>query len=224
MPTETLCTPAAQHAHETTHRMTSAERRTMTVAAVSATMMLVEIIGGELLGSMAVTADGLHMASHTLALGIAAFAYVYARRHALNPRFAFGTGKVNALGGYTGAAFLGVTALWMLWESVARAWSPADIHYGEAMSIAALGLGVNAWSAWLLRDDHGAHAHHGPACRHDADYNLRAAYLHVVSDAATSVLAIVALAAAWRWNVPQLDAIAGIAAACVVDWLWVVLV
>lgn len=218
MPTETLIAPATQQAHDTAVGMSSAERRTMAVAVASAAMMLVEVIGGELFGSMAVTADGLHMASHTLALGIAAFAYAYARRHASNPRFAFGTGKVNALGGYTGAGFLGVTALWMLWESLARTWSPAVIHYGEAMGVAAFGLGVNAWSAWLLRDAHGAHEHGSRTCQHDADHNLRAAYLHVVTDATTSVLAIVVLAAGWRWNLPRLDAFAGIAAACLVAW------
>jgi cation diffusion facilitator family transporter len=216
MPPESLVALAIQQTHKTTLGMSSAERKTMVVAVASAAMMLVELIGGQLLGSMAVTADGLHMASHTLALGIAAFAYAYARRHASNPRFAFGTGKVNALGGYTGAAFLGLTALWMLWESVERAWSPALIHYGEAIGVAALGLAVNAWSAWLLWDDHGGHGHQGGACQHD--FNLRAAYLHVVTDAATSVLAIMVLAAAWRWSLPWLDAVAGIAAACLVAW------
>jgi len=197
-----------------------AERRTRIVTIISAGMMGIEVIGGGWFGSMALLADGLHMASHTLAMGIAVFAYVYARRHADDPRFAFGTGKVNALGGYTGATLLGATAVWMLWESLERLWAPGSVRYGEATVIAAIGLVVNVVSAWLLRHDH-THDPVSGACNHAHDHNLRAAYMHVMADAATSALAIIALLCASAWNLPWLDPLVGVAGGALVAW-WAV--
>jgi len=184
----------------------------MWVATLAAVTMVAEVVGGWLLGSMAVLADGLHMAAHTAAMGIAVFAYAYARRHASSPQFAFGTGKVNALGGYTGATVLGITAIWMIWESLARAWHPTPILYGPAAAVAVLGLVVNGISAWMLHDDHSS------GCSHAHDHNLRAAYLHVVADMATSVLAILALIAARQWDVGWIDPAAGLVGAVIVAW------
>jgi len=197
------------------------ERRTLLVAVIAAVMMAVEVGAGLWLGSMALLADGLHMASHTVAMGIAVFAYRYARRHAASERFVFGTGKVNALGGYTGAVVLGGTSAWMVWESLERAWQPVDVGYGDAALVATVGLAVNAFGAWVLRDQHHGHDH-GPVAEgvvsHAHDHNLRAAYLHVMADAATSVLAIVALLAASRWRLPWLDPAVGIVGGIVVAW------
>jgi cation diffusion facilitator family transporter len=199
--------------------LTSAERRTGTVAIVSAATMVLEIAGGAVFGSLALLADGLHMASHTLAMTVAVFAYAYARRHAANPRFVFGTGKVNVLGGYTGAILLAISALWMAWESIERLWTPTPVRYAEAAAVGALGLLVNIVSAWLLRDDprHGRTDGHADGCRHQ-DHNLQAAYLHVLADAATSVLALVAFAvAAWQ-DAPWLDPLVGFVGAGLVGW------
>lgn len=192
----------------------SGERRTAIVASLTAVMMVAELAIGYASGSMAVLADGLHMGSHAVALCIALFAYSYARRHAHNPQFTFGTGKVNALGGYTGAILLGFSAIWMGWESIERILSPVAIRYTEALAIAVVGLGVNAGSAWILRDDPSFHAH-GAGCEHH-DHNLRAAYLHVLADAATSVLAIAALAASFYFDARWLDAGVGLAGAVLV--------
>jgi cation diffusion facilitator family transporter len=200
--------------------LTAAERRTRIVAVVAAATMGVEIAGGTAFGSLALLADGLHMASHTLAMGIAVFAYAYARQHAANPRFVFGTGKVNVLGGYTGAILLSVTALWMAWESLERMWIPTPIRYAEAAAVGALGLLVNTASAWLLRDGlaHGQIEGRATCCSSHQDLNLQAAYLHVLADAATSVLALVALGvAAWQ-NMPWLDPLVGLAGAGLVGW------
>ncbi len=160
------------------------ERRTRWVIGLTAAMMLVEIAAGLAYGSMALLADGLHMASHTAALGLAAFAYAYARRHAHDERYSFGTGKVNALGGFAGALLLLVFAGGMALESAARLLQPAPIDYDHALAVAVIGLLVNAVSALLLQHD-GDDGHH--------DHNLRSAYLHVLADALTSVLAIGAL-------------------------------
>jgi cation diffusion facilitator family transporter len=182
-------------------------------------MMIAEIVAGHLLGSMALLADGLHMASHTFALAIAAVAYGYARRHQFNPRFTFGTGKVNALGGYTGAALLGVTAAWMAWESLERLAAPSVIQYQEAILVAVIGFIVNGASALILKDKHAHTGCHGHSHAHD--HNLRAAYLHVLADAATSLLAVVALAGGMYWNAPRLDPVIGLTGAVLVGW-WAV--
>ena len=208
------------------------ESRTLIVIAITALMMVVEIAAGIAFGSMALLADGLHMASHTAALSINAFAYIYARRHAHNEDFSFGTGKVNTLGGYTGAVLLAGFALLMAWESVARLISPVEIAFNQAIFVAVLGLIVNGASVWILGvHHHGEHAHgahdedhaHGHADdhahhhrHHHHDHNLVAAYLHVLADALTSLLAIFALLAAKYFGFIWADPLMGIVGAVLV--------
>ena len=197
------------------------ERRTIIVIVITGVMMIVEIVAGILFGSMALLADGLHMASHAVALGIAAFAYVYARRHANDTRFSFGTGKVNALGGYSGAILLAVFALLMGWESVNRLLNPMDIVFNQAILVAVLGLAVNGISVLILgvKDNDHQHAphHHGDHGHvHDHDHNLRSAYLHVLADALTSVLAIMALLAGKFFGFIWMDPLMGILGAVLV--------
>jgi cation diffusion facilitator family transporter len=200
------------------------ERRTLIVIAITGVMMVVEIGAGLVYGSMALLADGLHMASHTAALGISAFAYAYARRHARNADFSFGTGKVNALGGFTGAVLLAVFALVMAWESVGRFLSPVDIAFDQAIFVAVLGLAVNGVSALVLRGaGHGHDPQHDHDHHHDQvagpDQNLRAAYLHVIADAATSVLAIAALLAGKYLGAAWMDPAMGlVGAALITRW------
>jgi len=194
---------------------TRGESRTAIVAAITVLMMVVEIVVGITSQSMALLADGLHMASHTVSFGIALFAYRYARKHAENRRFTFGTGKVNALGGFTGAILLGIFALWMASESMERFIYPSVIHYSEAMLVAAIGLAVNIGSAFLLREHHDHHTHDA-GCQH-RDHTLRSAYLHVVADAATSVIAIVALFVSQKVRAPWLDPLVGVAGAVLIS-------
>jgi cation diffusion facilitator family transporter len=194
--------------------------------------MVAEIGGGAVFGSMALIADGLHMSTHAGALLIAALAYTFARRHARNSRFTFGTGKFGDLAGYTSAIALAMIALLIGYESVERLLHPVHIAFNQAIPVACLGLGVNLLSAWLLRDDHHhehAHDHHDDHdhshdddhAHHDRDLNLRAAYVHVLADAAVSVLAISGLLAGrelgWVW----MDPLMGIAGAIVIaNWSW----
>lgn len=205
------------------------EKRTRYVVALTAAMMVVEIVAGWATGSMALLADGFHMATHAGALGIAACAYAYARRHARDRRFTFGTGKVGELAGFASALVLAMVALGIGFESVQRLFAPARIAYGEAIGIAILGLAVNLLSAWLLGHghhhghDHGhQHAHgHGHHRHAHHDNNLRSAYFHVLADALTSLLAIGALLAGrflgWGW----MDAAMGIVGAAVIArWSW----
>jgi cation diffusion facilitator family transporter len=196
------------------------ERRTKIVVGMTALTMVAEIVAGTAFGSIALLADGLHMASHVAALGLAAFAYAYARRHALNRRYSFGTGKVGPLAGYTSAVVLGLIALFMGWESVQRLAAPVPIDFTAAMMVAVAGLAVNLVSALLLGDhphDH-EHADGEDDHHHHHDHNLRAAYVHVLADALTSVLAIVALAGGryfgWSW----LDPAMGLVGAAVILW------
>jgi cation diffusion facilitator family transporter len=196
------------------------ERRTRIVIALCCTMMVAEIVGGILFRSMALVADGLHMSTHAAALLIAAAAYAFARRRANDRRFTFGTGKFGDLAGFTSAIVLALIALLIAWESVARLIHPVPIAFNEAIPIAALGLGVNLLSAWLLRDEH-EHDHnhhgHGHEHRHSRDLNLRAAYVHVLADAAVSILAVIGLVIArelqWLW----IDAAMGIIGATVIS-------
>lgn len=190
------------------------ELRTFIVIGITATMMVVEITAGILFGSMALLADGLHMASHAAALSINAFAYVYARRNAHNPAFSFGTGKVNALGGFSGAVLLAVFALLMVWESSSRLIKPVDIIFNQAILVAVIGLIVNGISVFILgvKDDHHEHDDHD----HHHDHNLKSAYLHVVTDALTSVLAIVALLTAKYFGFVWMDPLMGIVGAILV--------
>jgi cation diffusion facilitator family transporter len=188
-------------------------------------MMAAEIAGGTIFGSMALLADGWHMASHAAALGISAAAYAFARRQARNPKFAFGTGKFGDLAAFSSAVILALVALQIAFESVVRMIHPVPIAYGEAIAIAAVGLAVNLISAWLLRDDPHDHEHHGQGHSQGGhqhrDNNLRAAYVHVLADAATSVLAILALLVAmssqWVW----IDPLVGIIGSAVIaSWAY----
>lgn len=219
------------HSHRFDTGNPLAERNTRRAMWLTAAIMVVEITGGWWYNSMAVLADGWHMSSHALALGLAAFAYAFARRHAHNARFAFGTWKIEILGGYTSAILLlGVAAL-MLFQSVERLLAPQPIHYDQAIVIAVVGLAVNLVCAWWLRDhhdhDHGhvhGHTHaHGDdhSHHHHHDLNLRSAYLHVMTDAATSVLAIVALLGGKLWGAAWLDPAMGLVGAVLVTvWAW----
>ncbi len=208
-----------QHSHQFNEGNPLAEKNTLRAVVITAVMMVVEIIGGYTLNSMALLADGWHMSSHALALGVSAGAYVLARRLAADRRFAFGTWKIEILGGYSSALLLGVVAVLMLVQSVEHLVHPAPIHYNQAIPIAIIGLLVNVLCAWLLKDghhhghDHGhAHASHG----HHHDLNLRSAYLHVVADTATSVLAILALMGGKFLNIGWLDPVMGIVGAVLV--------
>lgn len=200
------------------------ERRTWLVVAMTSAMMVAEIAAGTVFRSMALLADGWHMATHAGALGIAALAYRYARSHARDPRFSFGTGKVGDLAGYTSAVVLGVVALLIGFESAQRLRAPVPIAYDEAMAVAAVGLVVNLLSAVILSRGaahaHGAgHGHPGHGHPHGhahADHNLRGAYLHVLADALTSVLALVALALGRFVGASWLDPAMGLVGAAVI--------
>lgn len=194
------------------------ERATILVILLTSIMMVAEIIAGTVFGSMALLADGLHMASHTVALGISVFAYIYARRFAKDRRYSFGTGKVNALAGFTSAIILLGFALTMVWESFERFLNPVQIAFDQALLVAVVGLVVNIVSAWILASsgDHTHEHNHEHASHHD-DHNLRAAYLHVVTDALTSILAIVALLAGKWFGFGWMDPAMGIVGAAVVS-------
>lgn len=210
-----------RHSHVFDEGNPLAERNTRWAVGLTAFMMVAEIAGGWMYNSMALLADGWHMSSHALALGLSVLAYGAARRLARDSRFAFGTWKIEVLGGYTSALFLVMVAVLMAYQSVERLITPAAIHYDQAIAIAMVGLLVNLLCAWLLRGghDHGhhGHAHHGhdhPAPGgHHHDLNLRAAYLHVVADAATSVLAILALFGGKVWGAAWLDPVMGLVGA-----------
>ena len=203
----------------------AAERGTRAVMWLTAAMMVVEITAGWWFNSMALLADGWHMSSHAVAIGLSAFAYAAARRYARDPRFAFGTWKIEILGGFASAIFLLGVAAMMVFASVERILSPQPIHYQEAMIVAALGLVVNIISAMILG---GAHHHGHDHQHHDHDHshshnhhphhdlNLKSAYLHVIADAATSVLAIIALAGGWLYGWSWLDPVMGIVGAALV--------
>lgn len=218
---------ARRHAHRFDQGNPLAERNTRRAMMLTAVMMVVEIAGGWWFNSMAVLADGWHMSSHALALGLSVFAYRFARHHAHSDRFAFGTWKVEILGGYTSAILLlGVAGL-MAFQSAERLMAPQQIHYDQAIVIACVGLAVNLICAWWLRGHHD-HGHdddheHGHESEHEHahDLNLRSAYIHVVADAATSVLAIVALTGGKLWGAAWLDPVMGLAGAVLVTiWAW----
>jgi cation diffusion facilitator family transporter len=203
-----------------------AERGIRRALWLTAVMMVIEIAGGWWFNSMAVLADGWHMSSHALALGLSAFAYSVARRQARHRAYAFGTWKVEVLGGYTSALLLlGIAAL-MVYQSVERLIAPQAIQYEEAIVIAVVGLAVNLVCAWWLRDTHSHDHEHEHDHQHEhhhahADMNVRSAYLHVLADAATSVLAIVALGGGMLWGLGWLDPLMGIVGAALVSvWAW----
>jgi cation diffusion facilitator family transporter len=197
------------------------ERRTWFVVAITTLMMVGEILAGTFFGSMALLADGWHMATHAVALSIAAIAYLFARQHARNSRFAFGTGKFGDLAAFSSAVILAMIAVQIAYESAVRLVNPVPIAYGEAILVASLGLGVNLLSAWLLRESHEHHHGHAHSHSHHHDNNLRAAYVHVLADAATSVLAILALVAAmyakWAWADPAVGIVGSLVIA---SWAW----
>ncbi|HEX8988757.1 MAG TPA: CDF family Co(II)/Ni(II) efflux transporter DmeF [Rhodocyclaceae bacterium] len=231
------------HPHVFEEANVAAERGTRLVMAITAAMMVVEIVAGYMSNSMALLADGWHMSSHALAIGLAAVAYMASRRYARDPRFAFGTWKIEVLAGFTSALFLLGIAAWMVASSVERLLDPQPIQFGEAMIVAAVGLVVNVVCALILghahEHDHGhehehghhhdhhadahgqhhAHPHGDEAPHHHHDLNLRAAYIHVLTDAATSVLAILALAGGMAFGWTRLDPIMGIVGAAIVA-LW----
>jgi cation diffusion facilitator family transporter len=200
-----------------------AERNTRWAVLLTIVMMVAEITSGWMFNSMALLADGWHMSSHALALGLSVAAYAAARRFAQHPRFAFGTWKIEVLGGYTSAIFLVGIAGLMLFQSVARLLAPTPIQYDQAILVAVLGLLVNLVCAWLLKDGH--HHHHEDEDHHHDhnhhDLNLRAAYLHVITDALTSFLAIVALFGGKLWGANWLDPVMGIVGAILVT-IWAV--
>lgn len=199
-------------------RRRAGERRTMVAIGLTVAFMLVEIAAGMAFGSMALLADGLHMASHAAALGIAVLAYVYARRFAHDRRYSFGTGKIGSLAGFASAVLLVGFAAVMAFESIYRLFVPVTIVFDQAILVAVAGLLVNAVSAVILGGGSDAHVHdHGDGHdHHDHDHNLRAAYLHVLADALTSVLAIVALAAGKFYGLNWLDPVMGVAGAILV--------
>ena len=224
-----------QHDHRFgLHQPRSAERRVKIVTVLTVVTMVVEIAAGQVFGSMALLADGLHMGSHALALGLSALAYLWMRRRAGDARFSLGTGKISALAGYTGALLLLVPVGFMIWESIEKLWSPTSIDFTWALVVAFVGLAVNGISAVILSRsgetaahgherglDHEAAEHdhgHSHGHAHGDDHNLRSAYLHVATDMLTSILAIAALLGAasfgWLW----LDPAVGLLGAVVVIW------
>ena len=207
-----------QHNHDFSIKNEKGERRTQYVLILTAVTMLVEIFAGSIFGSMALLADGWHMGTHVAAFMITIFAYRYARLNAHNPAYSFGTGKVSVLGGFASAIALAVVALVMLVESIQRMIEPHPIHFNEAIAVACLGLFINVLSAWLLKDDHHHHHHeheHGDH-HHHHDHNLKAAYMHVLADALTSLLAIIALLAGKYFGWTGLDPFMGIVGAVII--------
>ncbi len=221
MPALSSTTDGWSHSHVFSEGNPLAERKTTWAVGITALMMVIEIAGGYAFNSMALLADGWHMSSHALALGLSVLAYGFARRLAHDPRFAFGTWKIEVLAGYTSAILLVLVAASMLYQSAERLISPSTIHYDQAIAIAMVGLLVNLTCAWLLKDGHRHDHQHGnhEHVHHHEDLNLRSAYLHVIADAATSVLAIVALSAGKFWGAGWLDPMMGIAGAGLVA-LW----
>jgi cation diffusion facilitator family transporter len=214
-----------QHDHRFHLEQAHGERSTRRVIALTLTMMVIEIGAGLAFGSMALLADGWHMGTHAVALGITALAYYYARRHADNPRFSFGTGKVGDLGGFASALVLALVALIMAFESIRRLISPNPILFNEAIAVAVVGLIINIVSAFWLQEKTDHDHSHGHADKGHRDHNLRAAYLHVLADALTSLLAIVALSSGkvfgWVWMDPLMGVVG---AAIITKWAYGLLI
>ncbi len=205
------------HSHEFSKVDPRHERRTMMVVVLTAITMIVEVAAGSYYGSMALLADGWHMGTHVLALAIAVFAYRFARHHAVNARFTFGTGKVGVLGGFASATTLAIVALLMVVESIHRLFSHTPIQFNQSILVAVLGLLVNLASAFILESGHGHHDHGSHAGHaHKHDMNLRAAYIHVVADALTSVLAIFALLAGKYLGMVWMDPAMGLVGAALI--------
>ena len=207
-----------EHDHVFDRGNAAGERGTRAVAWLTAAMMVVEIVAGWWYNSMALLADGFHMSSHALAIGLSAFAYAAARRYATDRRFAFGTWKIEVLGGFASAVLLLAVVALMVFGSVERLFVPQPIHYQEAIVVAIVGLAVNVVSALILgraHHDDDVH-HHGDDDRHHHDLNLKSAYVHVIADAATSVLAIAALLGGWLYGWSWLDPTMGLVGAVLV--------
>jgi cation diffusion facilitator family transporter len=218
-----LTTDSLKHSHNFDQGNPLAEKNVLRVALLTAVMMVIEIAGGWYYNSMALLADGWHMSSHTIALGVTVLAYACARKYAHDPRFSFGTWKIEILGGYSSAILLVVIAGLMIFQSIERLIIPSPIHYNQAIGIAIAGLLVNLVSAWMLKDGHHHdHADHDHNHEHGHyDLNLRSAYLHILADAATSILAIIALFGGKLLNASWLDPLAGlIGAALVLVWAY----
>lgn len=208
-----------------------AEQRARLVAWITLVTMLGEVVAGWLTGSMALLADGIHMAGHALALGLAAFSYALVRRYALDRRLSFGSGKIGDLAAYSSTLFLALSTVFLAGESLHRLLAPQPLHAREALAVTVLGLAVNLICAFLLHEGHGhehshvpahdhGHAHdHAHAHAHAPDSNLRAAFLHVLADLVTSVAALLGLAAAWLWQWNWLDPLIALAA-CVLILRW----
>ncbi|MBE3143405.1 MAG: CDF family Co(II)/Ni(II) efflux transporter DmeF [Planctomycetes bacterium] len=207
-------------------KIRSGEKRTLAIMIITALMMVVEIVAGSMFGSMALFADGIHMGSHMVGLGISFLAYIYARKHASDQQFSFGAGKVNALAGYSSAIFLVIIALYMGYESINRFINPVTIVYNQAILVAIIGLVVNGASMLILGEKSHTHAtgeEHNHGHDHNehthakrADHNLKAAYLHVLADALTSVLAIIALLSAKYFKLNWMDPFMGVVGAIMV--------
>ncbi len=214
-----------QHRHNFFVHREQNEKNTLRVMILTAVTMVVEIVAGVAYGSMALLADGWHMGTHVAAFLITLFAYRYSRKNADNPDFSFGPGKINVLGGFASAVALAVVALVMAVESFGRFFTPVEIHYSQSMLVAGVGLAVNIACAFLLHGSHG-HDHHGHGQdhgdhHHHEDHNLKAAYFHVLADALTSVLAIVALLFGGLYGWWALDPLMGIVGALVITrWAW----
>lgn len=215
------------HSHSFDDTNQKAKRNTLYATILTFVMMIAEITAGLIYNSMALLADGWHMSSHALALGLSFFAYAMATKYKSDFRFSFGTYKIEILGAYTSAILLLVVAFFMAYHSIERFFNPVDIHYKEAIFVAVLGLIVNLICAWLLKDDHSHHHHghdehhHEHEHSHSHDMNLKAAYLHVLADALTSILAIVALIAGMLWGAAWLDPVMGIVGSVLV-FVWAI--
>ena len=208
-----------EHSHDFGVDSTQNKSKVKIVFWLTTIIMVLEIAAGTWSGSMALLADGWHMGTHSAAFLIAIFAYSYAKKNANNKLFSFGTGKVNYLGGFASAIALAIVALLMILESVQRIIEPNNIHFNEAIIVAVVGLIVNIVSAFILKDDHHHHSHdhHGDSDHHhDNDHNMKAAYLHVLADALTSVLAIVALLTGKYMGIIWIDPVMGIVGAIVI--------
>jgi cation diffusion facilitator family transporter len=206
-----------QHSHDFWVDREQSEKKTQIVMILTAVTMVVEIVTGLLFGSIALLADGWHMTTHVAAFSITLFAYQYARKNVNNPQYTFGTGKVSVLGGLASAVALGVIALVMALESGMRLFEPSPIQFDRAIAVAIIGLSVNLISAWLLQDRHDHHHEN----HHHQDHNLQAAYVHVLADALTSILAIVALCGGKFLELIWLDALMGfVGAAVITKWAY----
>ncbi|MCH1919735.1 CDF family Co(II)/Ni(II) efflux transporter DmeF [Shewanella sp. A3A] len=211
-----------QQPHNFSHVNEGGERSTKLVLVLTLITMVAEITAGTIFGSMALLADGWHMGTHAAAFMLTLFAYSYTRKHANNPRFTFGTGKVSVLGGFTSAVALGLVAILMLIESIMRLLHPENIQFDHAILVAVIGLIVNIVSVFLLKDNHGHHHHgHDHGHHHHDDHNLKAAYFHVLADALTSLLAIGALVAGKYAGLTWLDPLMGVVGSIIISrWAW----